>query len=150
LSIKKFPVVATSDIAAAAGLALVAGGALAVVVAGEIAAVAGDIAGAAGLVTAAGAFGAAAAGLVSDVAGGGGGDWPKEVNTKVTELRLAISSVFIGLIGKFFFRLELRLPLSSKRQLRVQQNFRVWLFNVLDLNGTTKVISYHLIHWAVA
>jgi hypothetical protein len=138
---KKFPVVATSDIAAVDGLALTAGGALAVVVAGEIAAVAGDIAGAAGLVIAAGALGAAAA---------GGGDWPKEVNTKVTELRLAISSVFIGLIGKFFFRLELRLPLSSKRQLRVQQNFRVWLFNVLDLDGTTKVISHHLIHWAVA
>jgi hypothetical protein len=34
--------------------------------------------------------------------GGGGGVWPKEVHTSVTEQRLAISSVFIGLIGKFF------------------------------------------------
>jgi hypothetical protein len=33
--------------------------------------------------------------------GGGGGVWPKEVHTSVTKQRLAISSVFIGLIGKF-------------------------------------------------
>jgi hypothetical protein len=46
-------------------------------------------------------------GLAGDVPGGGGG-WPKEVNTSVTEQRLAISSVFIGLIGKFLSRLEFR------------------------------------------
>ena len=34
--------------------------------------------------------------------GGGGGVWPKEVHTSVTEQRLTSSSVFIGLIGKFF------------------------------------------------
>ena len=59
-------------------------------------AAAGDIAAATGLAIAAGD---AAAG------GGGGGDWPKEVNMSVTEQRLAISSVFIELIGKSF-RLE--------------------------------------------
>jgi hypothetical protein len=57
---------------------------------------------------------AAAAGLAGAVPGGGGGDtWPKEVNTRVTEQRLAISSVFIGLIGKFLsgwkFRYSFRL-----------------------------------------
>jgi hypothetical protein len=77
--------------------------ALAVVVAGDIAAAgvmpgAGEIPETAGLIAVAGALGGAPAGL----AGGGGGGWPKEVNTSVTEQRLAISSVFIGLIGKFF------------------------------------------------
>jgi hypothetical protein len=40
--------------------------------------------------------------LAGDVPGGGGGGWPKEVNARVTEQRLAIRSVFIGLIGSFF------------------------------------------------
>jgi hypothetical protein len=44
----------------------------------------------------------AAAGLAGAVTGGGGGGWPKEFKTRVTEQRLAISSVFIGLIGNFF------------------------------------------------
>jgi hypothetical protein len=63
---------------------------------------AGDMA-TAGLVMVAGAVAAAAgaAGLAGAVTGGGGG-WPKELKTRVTEQRLAISSVFIGLIGKFF------------------------------------------------
>jgi hypothetical protein len=69
---------------------------------------AGEIPGAAGLVIVAGAVGGAPAGLAGDVPGGGGGGWPKEVDTSVTEQRLAISSVFIGLIGKFFSRLEFR------------------------------------------
>ncbi|HEX7516556.1 MAG TPA: hypothetical protein VF345_04645 [Chthoniobacterales bacterium] len=118
LSTKKFLSIALSGIAAADGLALAAGETLAVVVAGDIAAVAGvmpaagESPGAAGLVIVAGATagfeaggGTAGAtgppgGLTGDVPGGGG--WPKEVNTSVTEQRLAISSVFIGLIGKFF------------------------------------------------
>ena len=61
----------------------------------------------AGLAIVAGAV-AAAAGLAGAVTGGGGGGWPKELKTRVTEQRLAISSVFIGLIGKFFSRLEFR------------------------------------------
>jgi hypothetical protein len=56
---------------------------------------------AAGLIIVAGAL-AAAAGLAGAVTGGGGGGWPKEFKTRVTKQRLAISSVFIGLIGKFF------------------------------------------------
>jgi hypothetical protein len=113
LSTKKFLSIALSGIAAADGLALAAGETLAVVVAGDIAAVtgvmpaAGEIAGAAGLVMVAGAVGGAPAGLAGDVPGGGGG-WPKEVNMSVTEQRLAISSVFIRLIGKFLSRLEFR------------------------------------------
>jgi hypothetical protein len=39
----------------------------------------------------------------------GGGGWPNEVSAKVTEQRLAISSVFIGLIGKFS---RARIPMS--------------------------------------
>ena len=34
--------------------------------------------------------------------GGAGGAWPNDVNASVTEKRLTSSSVFIGLIGKFF------------------------------------------------
>ena len=82
-----------------------------VVVAGDMA-VAGDIpgtvavapgaAGAAGVV--AGAVTGAVAGLVAVVGGApgglggavGGGGWPNEVSARVTEKRLAISSVFIG------------------------------------------------------
>ena len=67
---------------------------------------AGDIA-TAGLIIVAGAV-AAAAGLAGAVTGGGGGGWPKEFKARVMEQRLAISSVFIGLIGKFFSRLEVR------------------------------------------
>jgi hypothetical protein len=106
LSTKKFLSSALSGIAAADGLALAAGATLAVVVAGDIAAVAGvmpaagESPGAAGFVIVAGAVGSAPAGLAGDVPGGGG--WPKEVKARVTEQRLAISSVFIGLIGKFF------------------------------------------------
>jgi hypothetical protein len=106
LSTKKFLSIALSGIAAADGLAPAAGATLAVVVAGDIAAVtgvmpaAGETAAAAGLVIVAGAVGGAPAGLAGDVPGGGG--WPTEVNTSVTEQRLAISSFFIGLIGKFF------------------------------------------------
>src|SRR5450755_3094665 len=80
LSTKKFLSIALSGIAAADGLALAAGETLAVVVAGDIAAVAGvmpaagETAAAAGVVIVAGAVAAAAAG---DVPGGG---WPKEVN----------------------------------------------------------------------
>ena len=62
-------------------------------------AVTGAVAGAvAGLIAVVG--GAPGARFAGEVAGGGGG-WPKEVSARVTEQRLAISSVFIGLIGKF-------------------------------------------------
>jgi hypothetical protein len=68
----------------------------------------GDSPATAGLITAAGVA-RAAAGLAGAVTGGGGGGgWPKEFKARVTEQRLAISSVFIGLIGKFFSRLEFR------------------------------------------
>jgi hypothetical protein len=100
LSTKKFPPNAPSGIAGlAAGdtLAIAVGEALAVVVAGDIAAVAGVM---------------PAAGDVPG--GGGGGGWPKEVNTSVTEQRLAISSVFIGLIGKFF---PAQIPIRISRSL---------------------------------
>jgi hypothetical protein len=105
LSTKKFLSKVPSGIEAGEALAPAAGEAMAVVVAGDIAAVAGvmpaagETAAAAGLVIVAGAVAAAAAG---EVPGGGGGGWPKEVNARVAEQRLAISSVFIGLIGKFF------------------------------------------------
>jgi hypothetical protein len=110
LSTKKFLSNALSGIAGlAAGDALAAavGEALAIVVAGGMPG-AGESPGTAGLVAVAGALGSAPAGLAGDVPGGGGGGWPKEVNTSVTEQRLAISSVFIELIGKFFSRLEFR------------------------------------------
>jgi hypothetical protein len=79
----------------------------ALVVAGDIAAVAGvmfaagEIAAATGLVIVAGAVGGVPARLAGG-APGGGGVWPKELNMSVTEQKMAISSVFIGLIGEFF------------------------------------------------
>jgi hypothetical protein len=101
----------------------------------------GEIPGTAGVIAVTG--GTAAAGLAGVVPGGGGGDtWPKEV-TRVTEQRLTISSVFIGLIGKFFSRLEIPIMisvrLSSMRLVRVQQNFRVSLFDVSDPGGATQL-----------
>jgi hypothetical protein len=81
--------------------------------AGDVAvtgAVAGDVAGA---VT------GAVAGLMAVVGGGpggrlvggavGGGGWPNEVSTRVTEKKLAISSVFIGLIKELS---RPRIPMS--------------------------------------
>ena len=70
-------------------------------VAGTEAAGAAETAGftAAGLIAVVG--GAPAGRLAGGTLGGaGGGVWPNEVSAKVTEQRLAISSVFIGLIGK--------------------------------------------------
>jgi hypothetical protein len=93
-----------------------------VVVAGDMAAVDGDIPGAGerpgtvaevvGAVVVvvvpgavAGDITGAVAGLVAVVGGGpgglAGGGWPNEVSARVTEARLAISSVFIGLIREF-------------------------------------------------
>jgi hypothetical protein len=97
LSIKKFPVRAVS--VAGATFAVAAGAALVLAVAGDIAALtgvmpaAGEAAAATGLVIAAAFAGGVPAGLAGAVPGGG---WPTEVNTSVTEQRLAISSVFIG------------------------------------------------------
>lgn len=48
------------------------------------------------------AAGGVPARLAGDAPAGGGGVWPKELKTSVTEQKMAISSVFIGLIGKFF------------------------------------------------
>jgi hypothetical protein len=109
---KKFLSISLGTGVGAGVLVLAAGGALAVVVAGDMAVsgvtpAAGDMA-MAGLIIVAGAVAAAAAGLAGAVTGGGGGGWPKELKTRVTEQRLAISSVFIGLIGKFLSRLEFR------------------------------------------
>jgi hypothetical protein len=72
---------------------------------GLVRAAAGDVAAAlAGLATAGGTAGATGPlGGALAAAGGGGGTWPNEVNAMVREQRLAISSVFIGLIGKFLF-----------------------------------------------
>jgi hypothetical protein len=67
-------------------------------------AVAGAVTGAvAGLVA---VVGGAPGGLAGEVAGGG---WPNEVSARVTEQRLAISSVFIGLITELF---RPRIPMS--------------------------------------
>jgi hypothetical protein len=81
--------------------------------------VAPGAAGTAGVVTGAvtGAVAGAVAGLVAVVGGapGGfagevaGGGWPNEVSARVTEQRLAISSVFIGLITELF---RPRIPMS--------------------------------------
>ena len=107
-----------------------------VAIAGDMAVVAGVVPAAgespgtvaAGFVTAAGAVAAGlVAGLVAGfdtgggtagatgplggavaAGGGGGGAWPNEVSAMVTEQRLAISSVFIGLIGKSISCLEFR------------------------------------------
>jgi len=92
-----FGVMVAPGTAGAAGdmAGAVAGDMAAGAVAGEMAgAVAGDRAGAvAGLIA---VVGGAPGGLVAgDVAGGG---WPNEVSARVKEKRLAISSVFIGLI----------------------------------------------------
>jgi hypothetical protein len=79
-------------------------------VAGDMAgAVAGDMAGAvAGLMAVAGlvaVVGGAPGGLAGDVGG-----WPNEVSARVTEMRLAISVVFIGLIRELF---RPRIPMSG-------------------------------------
>jgi hypothetical protein len=79
-------------------------------VVGLVRAAAGEVTAAlAGLETAGGTAGVVGplGGAVA-AAGGGGGTWPNEVNAIVREQRLAISSVFIGLIGKFLSRLEFR------------------------------------------
>jgi hypothetical protein len=83
----------------AAALGLTIGATLAVTAAGEIALVTGDMPGAGEIAATAGLI--AVTGAAAELAGGGGG-WPKEVHASVTEQRLAISSFFIGLIGKFF------------------------------------------------
>jgi hypothetical protein len=68
---------------------------------------AGLIGAVAGLVAVVG--GAAGARFAGDVAGGGGG-WPNELSARVTETRLAMCSVFIGLIREFS---RPRFPMSS-------------------------------------
>ena len=118
-------VVVAGDIAAVEGVipgagerpgtvAVALGAVVVVVVAG---AVAGLIAGAGAVVVVAGAVaglvavvgGAAGARVAGEVAGGGGGGWPKELKAMVTEKRLAISVVFIELIEKLF---RPRIPMS--------------------------------------
>jgi hypothetical protein len=80
------------------GVPAAVGEAIAVVVAGDMAEM-GDSPGAGEIPETAGLM--AVAGVPRGDAPGGGA-WPKEVHTSVTEQRLVISSVFIGLIGKFF------------------------------------------------
>jgi hypothetical protein len=75
-----------------------------------IGAVAGEVTGAV-----AGDMTGAVAGLVAFVGGGAGGlfaggGWPNEVSARMTEKRLAISSVFIGLIKRFA---RARIPISG-------------------------------------
>jgi hypothetical protein len=82
-----------------------AAGAVAAEVTGDVAgAVTGAVAGAvAGLMA---VVGGAPGGLAGEVAGGG---WPNEVSARVTEQKLAISSVFIGLISELS---RPRIPMS--------------------------------------
>ena len=87
------------------------GEAIAVVVAGDMAEM-GDIPGAGEIPETAGLMAVAGVPRGEAPGGGGGGVWPKEVHTSVTEQRLAISSVFIGLIGKFF---PARFPIRISR-----------------------------------
>ena len=86
-------VVVAGDMAVAGvipGTVAVAPGAAGVVAGAVTGAVAGDITGAvAGLVAVVGGAPGGLAGVV-------GGGWPNEVSARVTERRLAISSVFIG------------------------------------------------------
>jgi hypothetical protein len=108
-------VVVAGDIAVVAGVVPAAGEIPGAVAAG-LAPVTG---GTAGVVAGAGAVTGAVAGLVAVVGGApgglfggalGGGGWPNEVKARVTVKRLAISSVFIGLIGKLS---RARIPMSS-------------------------------------
>jgi hypothetical protein len=95
-------VVVAGDITAVDGVVPGTGERPGAVAAGLVAVVVVVVAGTAGLVTGAVAglmavVGGAAGGLLAgDVAGAG---WPNEVSARVTVQRLAISSVFIGLIG---------------------------------------------------
>jgi hypothetical protein len=114
-------VVVAGDIPGTVALAIVPGAAGVIPgTAGDVAvtgAVAGDMAGAvAGDM--AGAVTGAVAGLVAVTGGGAGGrfvggadagGWPNEVSARVTEKRLAISSVFIGLIRELS---RPRIPMS--------------------------------------
>src|SRR2546423_2568295 len=98
--------VAVAIVPGAAGVVPGAAGVMAGAVTG---AVAGEMTGAvtgavAGLIA---VVGGAPGGLAAGVAGGGG--WPNEVSARVTEKRLAISSVFIGLIKELS---RPRIPMS--------------------------------------
>ena len=66
----------------------------------------GGMAGEAAVVGGAALVGGAGALVAGEVAGGG---WPNEVSARVTETKLAVSSVFIGLIREFVRR---RIPMS--------------------------------------
>jgi hypothetical protein len=115
-------VVVAGDIAEVAGVVPASGeipGAVAAGATGFVpVTVAPGAGGTAGFVAGATA-GLTAAGLVAVVGGApggrfvggavGGGGWPNEVSARVTEQRLAISSVFIGLVGKFS---RARIPMS--------------------------------------
>jgi len=112
-------VVVAGDMAAVAGVVPAMGEIPGAVAAGFVpVTVAPGAGGTAGLVTGA-VTGLTAAGLVAVVGGApggrlvggavGGGGWPNEVSARVTEQRLAISSVFIGLVGKFS---RARFPMS--------------------------------------
>jgi hypothetical protein len=103
-------VVVAGDMAVVAGVVPAIGEIPGAVAAGVVTAPGAVIAGlVAGLVAAAGTAGATGfLGGALAAAGGGGDTWPNEVNAMVREQRLAISSVFIGLIGKFISRLEFR------------------------------------------
>ena len=86
-------VVVAGDIPGTVAVAPGTAGAAGVIPGAVTGAVAGDIAGAvAGLVA---VVGGAPGGLFTGAVVGGGG-WPNEVSARVTEKKLAISSVFIG------------------------------------------------------
>ena len=94
-------VVVAGDIPGTVAVAIgLAAGAVAPGTAGVIPGTAGLVPGTAGDVIGAvtGAVAAGMAGLVAVVGGAAGDDWPNEVSARATVARLAISSVFIGLI----------------------------------------------------
>jgi len=118
-----------------------------VVVAGLIA-LAGLVTGAGAVVVLAGAVagliaGGAPGGLVAGDWFGAGAGWPKELKTMVTEKRLAISVVFIELIGKLFrplIPLELGILIKETSASRAKLSRMGFLFG-----GATKLVRIILL-----
>ncbi len=108
--------------------------------------VAPGTAGAAGVV--AGTAGLTAAGLVVV---GGGEVWPNEVSARVTEQRLAISSFFIGLIGKFSrARIDELVILLNEISASRAKLSRLVVSTFRIMVGATIYSSHHPALWDVA
>jgi hypothetical protein len=79
--------------------------------------------------------GAVVIGVPAAGGGGGGAVWPNEVSTNVSEQRVAVSNVFIGLRERFIYRPDLSdesSQLSPMREGRVEKNFRNSPFRVSE------------------